>query len=250
MPFLKTVAERRLQPEIIDQPELAPDLLRPALCALERINWWSGSARIVWPPIRALARRLGPRPLRVLDLATGAGDVPIRLALKARHAGLPMHIAGCDKNAHAIAFAQERAADADVPVQFFVWDALQGSLPGESDVVMCSLFLHHLEERQAVAFLRKMAEAARQMVLVNDLVRSRPGFVLAYLGTRVLSGSPVVHTDGPRSVEGAFTIREAVNLAAQAGLEGAAVRRRWPCRYLLTWMRGHPQSARNEAGHA
>ena len=27
MPFLKTVAERRLQPEIIDQPELTPDLL-------------------------------------------------------------------------------------------------------------------------------------------------------------------------------------------------------------------------------
>ena len=57
------------------------------------------------------------------------------------------------------------------------------------------------------------------------------------LATRVLSGSRVVHVDGPRSVEGAFTALEAQKLAERAGLAGARVSRRWPCRYLLSWSR-------------
>ncbi|HEV3449066.1 MAG TPA: methyltransferase domain-containing protein [Gemmataceae bacterium] len=236
MAILRTISERRLQPEIIDQPDIDARRLGGALRGLERINWWSGSARILWRPICELAREC-PAPLRILDIATGAGDVPIRLWRKARRAGLALEIAGCDRSAQAVAYARARAAEHGATIQFFTWDAVQGGFPGEPDAVMSSLFLHHLEETQAIALLRSMAAAARRMVLVNDLERTRAGFVLAYLGTRVLSASPVVHTDGPRSVEGAFTLGEARELTRRAGLAGAAVGRRWPCRYLLSWRR-------------
>jgi len=237
MAILKTISERRLQPEIIDEPDIDARRMRGALRGLERINWWSGSARILWGPIYQLARECPSRPLRILDIATGAGDVPIRLWRKARRAGVALEIAGCDRSAHAVAYARTRAEKHGAPIRFFTWDALQGGFPGAPDVVMSSLFLHHLEETQAVSLLRSMAAAARRMVLVNDLERTRAGFVLAYLGTRVLSASPVVHTDGPRSVEGAFTFAEARDLARRAGLAGASVGRRWPCRYLLSWRR-------------
>jgi hypothetical protein len=105
------------------------------------------------------------------------------------------------------------------------------------DVVMCSLFLHHLQREQARALLARMSDLADRLVLVNDLVRSPVGFVLAYAGTRLLSRSWVVHTDGPRSVEGAFTMTELRVLAEEAGLRGAEVAARWPCRMLLTWSR-------------
>jgi hypothetical protein len=59
----------------------------------------------------------------------------------------------------------------------------------------------------------------------------------AQLGSRVLTTSHVVHVDGPRSVEGAFTRAEALALAERAGLNGARVSRRWPFRWLLTWRR-------------
>jgi hypothetical protein len=122
-------------------------------------------------------------------------------------------------------------------VRFFEWDAVRGDLPGDYDVLTSSLFLHHLDQDQAISFLQRMARAARHLVLINDLVRSRVGFSLAYLGVRILTSSPVVHFDGPRSVQGAFTIDEARALAERAGLEGASVERRWPCRYLLSWTR-------------
>ena len=82
-----------------------------------------------------------------------------------------------------------------------------------------------------------MGQAAKQLLLVNDLVRSRLGYLLAFAGTRLLSRSQMVHVDGPLSVRGAFKPAEALALALKAGLAGATVSWRWPFRYLLTWSR-------------
>jgi SAM-dependent methyltransferase len=230
------LSQRRRQPEVMDQADLDPARHVRALRGLSRINFWSGSARILWPPLAALARRLG-RPLHVLDLATGGGDVPLRLARRARREGLPFQIEGCDVSPVAVAHARKSAERAGLEVRFFLHDALHGEMPAGFDAVVSSLFLHHLGEEEAVAFLRRMAQVAGHLVLVNDLVRSLPGLALAHLATRLLTTSGVVHTDGPRSVEGAFTCAEVLTLAERAGLDGVTVARRWPCRYLLQWSR-------------
>src|SRR5262249_38607158 len=94
-----------------------------------------------------------------------------------------------------------------------------------------------LDEAQAVPFLRRAGAAARRLVLVNDLRRSLAGLLAAYAATRLLTTSPVVHTDGPLSVRAAFTLPEVRELAWQAGLDGATVVRRWPFRFLLMWER-------------
>ena len=237
MPFFVDVSRRRRRPEVMDRPDLDPVRHAQALRGLARINWWSGSARALWSPVAALARENPERAFRVLDVASGAGDVPIRLWRRARREGLDVRVVGCDVSPTAVQFARDRAAQRGADVEFRLLDALRDPLPAGHDIVISSLFLHHLAEDEAVEFLRRVAAAARRMVLVNDLVRSRAGHVLARLGTRVLSRCDVVHADGPRSVEGSFTVAEARDLAERAGLEGAAVVRRWPCRWLLTWAR-------------
>jgi 2-polyprenyl-3-methyl-5-hydroxy-6-metoxy-1,4-benzoquinol methylase len=265
MLLFHSVAQRRHRPEIMDQPDLAPERHFRALRGLARINRWSGSARLLWQPIFARAcqasrkgvgslfpvpvtwvnwktgKRL-PTPfreqrMRLLDVATGGGDVPIRLWHKARHAGLELEIAGCDRSPYAVEYARRCARACRADVHFFEWDVLRSGLPDDYDIVASSLFLHHLEEKQAIELLRAMARAARHLVLINDLVRSWASYVLAYLGTRMLSASDVVHADGPRSVEGAFTLVELLTLARQASLDGARVTRHWPCRMLLEWER-------------
>jgi hypothetical protein len=80
-----------------------------------------------------------------------------------------------------------------------------------------------------------MAEKASRMVLVQDLRRTIVGYVLAYGTLRVISRSHVAHTDGPRSVEGAFSLEEAAELASRAGLQGARVEPCWPQRFQLIW---------------
>jgi SAM-dependent methyltransferase len=193
----------------MDQPGLDAARHEHALGGLARINFFSGSARTLYRPLLGLHRALGADRLRVLDVACGAGDVAIRLWWKAARAGLDWRIAGCDISPLAVRHARARALGCEeARVHFFVHDVLARPLPGSYDAVLCSLFLHHLGDDQAVAVLRSLANLAGggpRLVLVDDLDRSWAGLALAHVATRLLTTSSVVHTDGPRSVRAAFT---------------------------------------------
>src|SRR5688572_528643 len=93
----------------MDDPDLDPASHRRALACLRRINRLSRSAGMLWPPIRAVARTIAGRPARVLDVASGGGDVPIRLWQRARRARLPLEIVGLDISPVAIDVARGRA---------------------------------------------------------------------------------------------------------------------------------------------
>jgi 2-polyprenyl-3-methyl-5-hydroxy-6-metoxy-1,4-benzoquinol methylase len=105
------------------------------------------------------------------------------------------------------------------------------------DVVMCSLFLHHLSEPDAVRVMAEMARVARRCVLVSDLRRCRAGLAAAFLATRIGTRSRVVRIDAVRSVRAAFTEDELSRLAETAGMRGSLVFRRWPFRMLMVWTR-------------
>lgn len=219
----------------MDQPDLPDEEHRRALRALGRINWLSRSAGILAPQLFELANRLRPEPLRVLDLASGGGDVLFALAQRAAARGLNIVWHGCDFSRVAVQFASQQAANRKLPITFKQLDVLQDQLPEDYHVVMCSLFLHHLDQAAACQVLSKMRQAATQAVLVNDLVRSRFGYVLSHVACRLLTQSAVVHYDGPVSVAGAFTVKEVQAMAEQARLHGASITRHWPERFLLSW---------------
>ncbi len=121
------------------------------------------------------------------------------------------------------------------PDNFFQLDVLQQPLPDDFDVIMCSLFLHHLSKEDAGSLIRKMADAAQQLVLISDLRRTWLGLGLAWAGSRLLTRSPIVHTDAVRSVAAAFMENEVVELAANNGLDGCVISQHWPQRWLLSW---------------
>ena len=234
--FLARLNHRHLEPEVMDRPDLDPGQHVRALRGLARINRFSASDRILWAPLRRLALDAG-RPLRVLDVATGGGDVPIRLWQRATRAGLPIELHGADLSLTAVDHARANARRAGAAVEFFRLDVLHEAPPTGFDAITTSLFLHHLTDDEAVALLRALGAAAGRAVLVNDLVRSRFGYLLARVGTHLLSRSPVVHIDGPRSVAAAFTVAEARALADRAGLIGATFTRHWPARFRMEWRR-------------
>ena len=221
----------------MDDPALDDALHVGALRGLARINRISAVARTLEPILGTAFAEAAPGPLRVLDVATGGGDVPVALAAWARQRGFDVRLAGCDRSPFSVAYARRCAERAGVDVEFFELDVRRDPLPAGYDVVVSSLFLHHMDTDEAPAFLAGMRRAAGRWVVVDDLVRSTGGLFLATLATRLLSRSPVVHADGPRSVRAAFTIPEVRRMAAAAGLAGARVQRCWPSRYVLTWRR-------------
>ena len=221
----------------MDQPGLDPRAHAEALRGLGRINLLSRTGAVQWSKIVPLARGNPGGTVRVLDIASGGGDLALSLAARALHSRLGVQVEGCDLSPTAVEFAQARARAKNLSVRFFVWDALAGALPEGYDVVTCSLFLHHLDDAQAEGLLRRMGVAAARLLLVDDLIRDRAGYMLALLACHGLSRSWVVHADGPASVEGAYTMEEAKALAHRAGLADTTLERHWPRRFLLSWSR-------------
>ncbi len=229
-------------PELMDDPALDPREHLAALRALGTINALSLTAAAIAREISGLASHgpHSPRPLRVVDVACGGGDVTVALA---RRLGPSCHVTGIDLSPRAVARATEHAASRDVVnVSFAVGDVLAGGCP-DCDVAVTSLFLHHLDDDAASTTIRSVAAAARLGGVVSDLVRSRRGLVLAHLATRLLTRSRVARVDGPLSVRAARTRAEYRLLMERAGLPAARIVATWPERVLISW-RSQPEGAR------
>ena len=229
----------------MDDPSLDPSEHSAALKGLARLNWLSRSSEILWNPIQNLSRQMSGRPLRILDIASGSGDLLWALHQRASKAGISLVLHGTDVSDTAINVARQYGKLArHVPhalelgeVTFTKLNALREPLPHGFDIVMSSLFFHHLTADDVVLLLRKMSAATERLILVNDLRRSAIGLCLAHVAGRLTTRSRVVHIDGPRSVKAAFKTHEMQALMTQAGLTGYQVTPKWPYRFLCEWQK-------------
>jgi 2-polyprenyl-3-methyl-5-hydroxy-6-metoxy-1,4-benzoquinol methylase len=227
-----SLSRRRLEPELMDDPGLpGPDLAR-ALAGLERLNTISMAAGAIWSRLRPLAAH-SARPLKLLDVAVGSGDVLVSLAARARRAGIGLELHACDIRPEMLDAAQSRAQAAGFRVSTFRFDARTDELSPGFDVAVSSLFFHHLTDADAAALLGKLGRAARH-VIVSDLRRSRLNAVLVWLGSRLATRSRIVHTDAILSIRAAFTPDVFAEMARGAGLTDVRVRDSFPARFILT----------------
>lgn len=205
------------------EAEIMDDLSRPerefagAYRELEIVNRRLGGIRAVrrfLPPPRADSNLL------ILDVAAGACDVSEALLRQRR-----CRIVVLDLNVRGLKLAEKAS-----PV---VGDAMD--LPfaaGSFDVVMASLFFHHLSNDDCVRVLQQMWKAARQRVLVNDLHRHALAYFSIRILTRLFGRSRMVRHDAPLSVRRAFRPAELLEIARRAGVP-ARVYRSFPYRLVL-----------------
>ncbi len=226
------MVQRHLRQELMDRPELDSTEHIHALGGLRRLNIVSGACRRLW---REIVAHTGVQPgghLRILDVASGGGDIAQGLWALARRRSVELRILGLDISPTACAQASQRCKPAGTSITFQRTDVTSTALPKGFDVVTSSLFLHHLCWEQAVTLLSEM-DAAGKLLIVSDLRRSAAGYAVAHAACRVFTRSRIVRYDGPQSVANAFTHSEMVDLCREAGLSGATVRRAWPWRLLL-----------------
>ena len=206
-------------PEMMDRPGQDPRLLREDLRVLQNINRILGGHHIALRYVRELlGTRTRSQPLTILDLATGAADVPRAIVRWARANGIRIQITAVDVNPDILGLAKEFTVGWP-EIQIERQDVLALPYPSDGfDIVACALTLHHFSESNVVAILRRIHDIARVGYAVNDLRRNRIAICLSKLMAHTIITNPIARFDAPASCERAFTPAELRALAKRAGM--------------------------------
>jgi 2-polyprenyl-3-methyl-5-hydroxy-6-metoxy-1,4-benzoquinol methylase len=200
--------------EMMDRPQpVSPELERD-LERLRQLNRWFGSHHLVSTFMR---RWIIPgAQMRIVDLATGSGDIPRLLVDHARRIGAQIQIDAVDQQAATLEIA--RGLSADYPeISYHAANILEWGSTQAYDIALCSLVLHHFSNDDAVRLLRRCRNLSKRFVLVSDL---RRGFLLragVYMLTAVIFREPMTRFDARLSAQRAFSFDEMRDLALQAG---------------------------------
>lgn len=180
----------------------------------------------------AVQRSPKQRPLHIVDVGCGGGDMLRRIEGWAAREQLAIRLTGIDSNPLAIRIARE-VTPIDSTIQWVAgtMNAID-SASDPIDFVISSLFTHHLADDQIVRFLIWMERVARGGWFINDLRRSR----LSCLGFTIMATAARWHRfvrhDGPVSIRRAFLRAEWEQYAADSGLAAGSVHidTHWPAR--------------------
>jgi ubiquinone/menaquinone biosynthesis C-methylase UbiE len=191
---------------------------------LRRINRFFGGLALSRLAVDALieaARLPRDQPVSLLDVGTGAADIPMGLIADSRRRGRPLTVLGIDSRAEVLAAAgRERPAVLTMAgLTFRIADGRTLPFDDRSfDIAHASLVLHHLDPEDAAALVNEMARVARHGVVLNDLARGWLAWVGAWALLHVVTRNAFTRHDGPLSVRRAYSLAEARTLVTEAGL--------------------------------
>lgn len=217
------LARRSDEAEWMDDASVDYATFRGCLRDLARVNRLSLGYRPTLAFLEGLRRSgrldLG-RPVEMLDVGSGYGDLLREVAAWGARNGVALRLTGLDLNPWAARAAAE-ATPEGVEIAWVTGDVFRHE--GEADVILSALFAHHLPDAGVARFLAWMEARARLGWFVNDLHRHPvPAWGFGPLAT-VLRMHPFVRHDGPASFRRAFRPGDWRHLLARAGVpEGAA----------------------------
>ena len=201
--------------ELLDGEHLDPLELRSNLGELAMLNRLPGGTSA---SIAAIGRLCpAPRPLTILDVGTGAGDMPLAFARHGRGRG-GWRVIAVDSRPEIVELARRRTRGEPL-VSVETADARRLPIPDNAvDVAHASLVLHHFEPDAARAVLSEMRRVARLGVVINDLQRGLLHYQMTAATVRALARSRYTRHDGVLSARRAYTLRERDALLEAAGL--------------------------------
>jgi ubiquinone/menaquinone biosynthesis C-methylase UbiE len=191
--------QRRPTAELLDDDLGTPAEIAQSLVDLRHINRWFGGTATTISMLERVAAQTGSTRLSLLEVASGAGDVPASARDQLRHRGVELSVTLLDRNPSHFN---------GNPASHVAGDALLLPLADSSfDVVGCTLFAHHLSPEDLQKFVTEALRVCRQAVLINDLVRNPVHLGLVYLSLP-LYRSRITHHDAPASVRQSYTLEE------------------------------------------
>lgn len=208
---------RIISREIMDGDSLTAEDQRLVFEDLWRINRWCGGVSGCERLLRRFFARARKHSARILDVGAGDGRTSAFLRERLAKRKIDAEFVSLDrKHAHLVG-GKWRDCATEWSMSRVAGDALCLPFqPGSFDAVMSNLVLHHFSGETAIRFLKSLMNTAREAVLINDLDRRLlPYFLIR--STRLLARSQIARQDGAASVRQAYTRRELISIAENAG---------------------------------
>ena len=206
-------------PEWMDEPCAYEDF-RQCLRDLGHVNRLTLSYRPTIAFLDAVAAAKPGQSLRIVDVGSGGGDMLRCVERWAGRRGVAVKLTGIDLNLYAARVAQE-FMPASSAIQWITGDAFTYAEP--VDVVLSSLFAHHLEEPEIVRFLAWSEAVAQRGWFVNDLCREATPYRLFGLLATGMRWHRFVQHDGPVSFRRSFREADWERMLSAAGIRVADV---------------------------
>jgi SAM-dependent methyltransferase len=218
--------------EMMDQP-CSYEELRACLHDIARVNSLTFAHRptLNWLDQLVKSAPRSSRPLRIVDVGCGYGDMLRRVDAWAAKRGIAVALTGIDLNPDAIRAARQ-ATSSGQRIEWLVGDALSDHPTGDTDVVLSTLLTHHLPNPEIVRFLGWMEATATRGWFINDLHRQPVPYHLFRLWSRLSGLHAFVQYDGPVSIRRSFVPEDWVRLcaAAEIAVERVSIREYRPAR--------------------
>ena len=218
--------------EFLDDPSCDDVLAGRSLQDVALANRLFGGTNAVLAellPVLSAARRTNGT-LSLLDVGTGAGDIPQRARQEANRMGVRLTTVGIELSASLAAASRPRSGEA------IVADAHTLPLPDRSvDVVTCSQLLHHFDAASTASVLRELHRVARVRVIVADLRRAWLAAGGLWMASFALGFHPTSRHDGVVSVLRGFRTHELSDAVHAATGRRPSVRNRRGFRVTASW---------------
>ncbi len=217
-------SKRSEQAELMDDLSVDFTEFSDCLKALSQVNRLTLARRPTLDFMRKIRARAqgSATPLRILDVGCGYGDMLVFLEKWANKNKFNLELIGVDLNPHATKAALD-VAPKDSKIKFITANALDFTQSNDIDVIISSLFTHHLSDRDIVHFIQWMDRTARLGWFINDLYRHP----IAYYGFFVLSRLGNFHRfvrhDGPVSIARSFRVADWQRLVRLCALDGTPI---------------------------
>lgn len=186
-------------PELLDSDSGTAREVAASLRDLRMFSRYFGGTSTTASLLRRVAQASGNRLLSVLDVAAGPGESVMGAARELAREGIRLRTTLIDRSASHL----PRNGNTTI-----VGDALHLPFADESfDVATSSLFVHHLEPDEVVAYVNETLRVCRVAAVTNDLNRSSTHLGLVYAGMP-LYRSRITRHDAVASVKRAYTAEE------------------------------------------
>lgn len=223
---------RSNEAELMDDLTVSNASLQGALSDIKIVNSLLGGHRVSMEGLRPWLRKRSDSSLHIVDMGCGDGDFLRYLARYCRGKNIPVRLTGVDRNPESLSMGSRLSAEYP-EIAYEVGDVLDFKpLPGEDVLIVCNLFIHHLEDHEILALFKHWLGSGCSSIVVNDLHRSPLAYCLFRLFGFIFMKSALARNDGRVSIKRGFTRNELEQYSRRLPCGEFQIRWKWAFRYL------------------